>query len=83
MMRERDSKSRPKWNISKERRDRLVPLIRKYFLEEREMEIGDLAASLILDFFMESLADEFYNQGIYDAHKYIMERAEDLLSLQK
>jgi len=83
MMRERDSKSRPKWNLSKESRDRLVPLIRKYFLEEREMEIGDLAASLILDFFVENMADEFYNQGIYDAHKYMMERAEDLLSLQK
>ena len=38
---------------------------------------------LIFDFFMENLATEFYNQGVYDSHRYLLERAEDLLGIQK
>jgi uncharacterized protein (DUF2164 family) len=82
-LRERASKSRPHFEISKEVRDRMVSQIKEYFLQEREIELGDLAASLVLDFFVGTLAPEFYNQGVYDAHRYMLERAEDLLSLQK
>ena len=82
-MRERSSKSRPDFKLSKEARDRMVGLIKAYFLEEREIDLGDLAASLVLDFFAETLAPEFYNQGVYDAHRYMVERAEDLLAFQK
>lgn len=82
-MRERNPRSQPHFNVSKEVRDRMVSEIKEYFLEEREIKLGDLAASLVLDFFIRTLAPEFYNQGVYDAHRYIMEKAEDLLSLQK
>ena len=41
--------------------------IKNYFLKGREEEIGDLAAGLMLDFIIEELAPEFYNQGIQDA----------------
>lgn len=67
--------------LSKEKRDEMVSAIKKYFLSEREEEIGDLAAGLILDFIIEDLAPEFYNQGVYDSYKYIGNSIEDLLSL--
>jgi len=57
--------------------------IKEYFFNERDEEIGDLAASLILEFIIEELAPEFYNQGIYDSYKYMTERVEDILSIQK
>jgi len=69
--------------VTKERRDEMVSLIKNYFLKERDEEIGDLAAGLILDFILEKLAPEFYNQGVYDSHQYIKDAAEDLLSIQK
>ena len=69
--------------VTKERRDEMISLIKNYFLKERDEEIGDLAAGLILDFILEKLAPEFYNQGVYDSHRYIKDAAEDLLSLQK
>ncbi|NLV25573.1 MAG: DUF2164 domain-containing protein [Methanomicrobiales archaeon] len=71
------------FTLTKERRQDLISEIKDFFLTEREETIGDLAAGMILDFFMEKLAPEIYNQGIYDAHRYIAESAEDLLSLQK
>lgn len=69
--------------LTKERRGEMIAQIKNYFAKEREEDLGDLAAGMILDFFMEKLAPEIYNQGVYDAHRYIAKAAEDLLSLQK
>ncbi|MFA5415760.1 MAG: DUF2164 domain-containing protein [Methanoregula sp.] len=69
--------------VTKERRDDMVSEIKNYFLKEREEEIGDLAAGMILDFILEKIAPEFYNQGVYDSHKYMGDAVEDLLSIQK
>jgi len=69
--------------VTKERRDEMISSVKNYFLKERDEEIGDLAAGLILDFILEKLAPEFYNQGVYDSHQYIKDAAEDLLSIQK
>ena len=69
--------------VTRQRRDEMVSEIRNYFSKEREEEIGDLAAGLILDFVLEKIAPEFYNQGVYDAHKYMEDAVEDLLSIQK
>ena len=70
-------------SVTKERRAYLVTEIKNYFLTEREEEIGDLAAGFFLDFILEKMAPEFYNQGIQDAQIYMRDAAEDLLSLQK
>ncbi|MFA4848437.1 MAG: DUF2164 domain-containing protein [Methanoregula sp.] len=69
--------------VTKEKRDDMISDIKNYFLKEREEEIGDLAAGLILDFILEKIAPEFYNQGIYDSHKYMQDAADDLLSIRK
>ncbi|MDO9036343.1 MAG: DUF2164 domain-containing protein [Methanoregula sp.] len=69
--------------VTKERRDAMVSDIKYYFSKEREEEIGDLASGLILDFILEKIAPEFYNQGVYDSHKYMEDAVEDLLSIQK
>lgn len=72
-----------KIKVSKEKRDEMISAIKTYFLTEREEEIGDLAAGFILDFFIEKLAPEFYNQGVYDSYQFINEKVEDLLGIQK
>jgi len=61
----------------------MIAEIKNYFSKEREEELGDLAADLILDLIVEKLAPEFYNQGVSDSHKYLHDAAEDLLSIQK
>jgi uncharacterized protein (DUF2164 family) len=69
--------------LSKERRDTMILEIKNYYSNERDEVIGELAAGMLLDFFMDRLAPEAYNQGVYDSHKYIAEAAEDLLSILK
>jgi len=61
----------------------MVGEIKDYFSSEREEEIGDLAAGLIVDFIIEKLAPEFYNQGVYDSHHFMRDATEDLLALRK
>lgn len=72
-----------KFKLTKEKRDVMISAIKAYFKKEREEELGDLASMKILNFFMDELADEFYNQGVYNSYKYMNDRIEDLLSLQK
>ncbi len=50
--------------------------------EKREEELGDLACGMILDFIIEELSSEFYNQGVYDSYKFMNDRIEDLLEIQ-
>lgn len=69
--------------LSKEKRDNMVLAIKNYFLKEREEKIGDLAAGFILDFVIAELAPEFYNQGVQDSYKFMEDKVEDLLSIQK
>ena len=57
--------------------------IRSYFLNERGEEIGQMASGFFLDFIIDKLAPEFYNQGVMDSQKYMSERVEDMQSLTK
>jgi uncharacterized protein (DUF2164 family) len=76
-------KDKDKFKLTKEQREDMISSIKTYFLEEREEELGDLAANLMLNFIIEELAPEFYNKGVYDSYKYMSDRVEDVLSIQK
>lgn len=69
--------------LDKEKRQEMISSIKNYFEKERDEELGDLAAGMILDFITEELASEFYNQGVHDAYKFMNIRCEDLLTLLK
>jgi uncharacterized protein (DUF2164 family) len=69
-------------NVTKERRTEMISEIKNFFSKEKEEEIGDLTAGLILDFILEKIAPELYNQGVDDSYKYIKDAAEDLLSIR-
>ncbi|GMA98973.1 DUF2164 domain-containing protein [Pelosinus sp. IPA-1] len=71
------------FNLSKELRKQALDEIKKYFLEKREEEIGQLAAELLLDVMIEKVGAAIYNQGIRDAHTFMSEKIEDLYGLEK
>jgi uncharacterized protein (DUF2164 family) len=75
-------KDKVKIRLSPEKREEMLAAIKEYFLKEREEELGDLSSGFILDFIIEKLAPEFYNQGVDDACKYMLDRVEDVLSIQ-
>jgi uncharacterized protein (DUF2164 family) len=72
-----------KIELPKEKKDEMILKIKNYFLNERDEEIGDLASIMIFEFIIEELSAEFYNQGVYDSYKYMNDRCEDLLAIQK
>ncbi len=59
----------------------MVKAIIAYFKKERDEEIGQLAAGMVLDFVIDKLAPQFYNQGVLDSCAYMNERIEDMQSL--
>lgn len=69
--------------LDQQKRKEMVKHIQAFFRKERDEELGELAALMVLDFIEEELGPEFYNQGIEDAYKYINDRAEEMLALQK
>ena len=72
-----------KFQISKEERQEMISSIKTYFYNEREEELGNLAADLMLDFIIDNLGPKFYNIGVNDSYRYMNERIEDLLGIQK
>lgn len=69
--------------LTKDKREYMISAIKNYFSNERDEDLGDLASGMILDFFIDELSTEFYNQGVYDSYIYMNDRCEDLLSIQK
>lgn len=67
--------------LERERREDMVKAIIYYFRTERDEDIGQLAADMVLDFVIEKLAPEFYNQGVLDSCAYMNEKVEDMQSL--
>lgn len=75
-------RDKSKIKLNKEKKEEMISAIKGYFLNERDEDLGDLASNLMLNFIIEELAPEFYNQGVYDSYKYMNERTDDLLSIQ-
>jgi uncharacterized protein (DUF2164 family) len=69
--------------LKKENEKYIIDEIRAYFLKEREEEISELSARLFLDFILKEIGYRIYNQAIEDATKYMSERVEDMMGLQK
>ena len=64
--------------LSDERRKALVEEIQAYFRDQHDDDIGELKASLILDFFVKQLGPSVYNQAIKDALGFMRDKLVDL-----
>ena len=73
---------RTRFKLSKAQKEQMVSLIKEYSLKERDEEIGDLAASLFLDFIIEKMAPAFYNLGVQDSIGYLKDKLDDLYGLE-
>lgn len=75
------SKKPPKLELSAEQKKLAVSEIKKYFETEREEEIGDLAATILLNALLESVGPTIYNKAVADVQRYMSERVDDLYGL--
>jgi uncharacterized protein (DUF2164 family) len=66
--------------LSNEERAQAIGAIKTYFRDERDEDLGDLAAGLVLDFFLGTLSTVVYNRAIADAEEWFTHRCTDLQS---
>lgn len=64
--------------ITKTTKQKLIKSIKRYFEEELEEEIGDLKASLFLDFCLQEICPIIYNQAIVDARSFMEDKLSDM-----
>ena len=64
--------------LSKEAKQKSIESIKRYFETEMGEEIGDLKASLLLNFCLQEICPSVYNQAIIDAQSYMSDRLCDL-----
>jgi len=64
--------------LPKETRQRLIASIRRYFEENMEDEIGELQASLLLEFCLKEIGPSVYNQAVQDAQAQMQDKVTDL-----
>lgn len=64
--------------LTKEDRAQAVASIERYFRENMEEKIGNIAASGLLGFILEEIGPSIYNRGVADAQERIQARVTDL-----
>lgn len=64
--------------LTPETEKRLQSSIRRFLSEQMDEEIGDLKASLFLEFVLKEIAPSVYNRAIADAQAYFQDRVADL-----
>ncbi len=64
--------------LSKEDTERLVGIVKEYFSDELDQEIGGFEAEFLIEFFARQIGPQFYNQGLSDAHTLFSQKAEEI-----
>ncbi|MFC1467180.1 DUF2164 domain-containing protein [Verrucomicrobiota bacterium] len=65
-------------NLSHEEKRDAVCSIQRYLGEELEVDISEMQADFLLDYFFKELAPFAYNKGVKDAKEFFLMKAEDL-----
>jgi uncharacterized protein (DUF2164 family) len=74
-------RDKPSISIPDAARKQAIASIKHFVADTLEQDIGDLKASLILDYILEEHGPTIYNQALADARSFIEERAADLEGL--
>ncbi|HLJ77582.1 MAG TPA: DUF2164 domain-containing protein [Acidobacteriaceae bacterium] len=64
--------------LPKQTRTQAIASLQQYLQENLPEPIGDLAAGLLLDYFLEEIGPVIYNQAISDAQQRLIQRISDL-----
>lgn len=64
--------------LSKETKAQLIASIKRFAKEDLELDLGEIKASIVLDFILQEAGPSIYNQALEDAGRFFAERVEDL-----
>lgn len=73
--------------FTRQQKEAMVSEIQRFFYEERNEEIGNLAAENVLEFIKEHIGPHFYNEALKDARLVVEQKMtsieDDLFALEK
>ena len=64
--------------FSKEQKRQIIRLIQNFFQEERDEQVGIIAAENFLDFIDKEIGPYYYNQAIREARRYLQGQMESI-----
>jgi uncharacterized protein (DUF2164 family) len=64
--------------LSKDTRQEAIKSIERYFKENMEERIGNIAAAALLNFFLEEIGPSVYNQAVLDVQERLQQRVSEL-----
>lgn len=64
--------------LNKDARKEALASIERYFRENMEEPIGNVAAGALLNFFIEEIGPSLYNQAVLDAQERLQQRIAEL-----
>ncbi|OWW18932.1 DUF2164 domain-containing protein [Noviherbaspirillum denitrificans] len=64
--------------LTKDARNDALTSLQKYFQQNMEEPLGNIAAGGLLDFFLEEIGPAIYNKGVADAQKHLQMRVSEL-----
>lgn len=64
--------------INKEQMADAIPAVQQFIEEELDLEIGELKARFLIEFFVKEIGPHAYNRGVDDAEAYFRSKLEDL-----
>ena len=64
--------------ISREARQQAVQSIERWFQDQRDEKIGNIAASALLGFFLEEIAPSVYNRAVADVQERLRIRVDEV-----
>lgn len=64
--------------LSRETRAEAVASIERYFQEELDQRIGNIAAGALLSFMLEEIGPAIYNQAVQQVQQRLLERVQEL-----
>lgn len=64
--------------LPREVRDQAITSIERYFRENMDEKIGNIAAGALLGFFLEEIGPTLYNRGVADAQERIRARVDEV-----
>jgi uncharacterized protein (DUF2164 family) len=65
--------------MSEEMKLAAMERIKAYFADELDLDIGDLKARFVLDFFVEEIGQSLYNEGVRSTQEFFQKRMDDLV----
>lgn len=64
--------------LDEARRDGLIRRLQGFFSEEFDEDLSSFRSEQVLDFFLEALGPQVYNQAVQDARGFMMRKLDDL-----